>query len=166
MLTVGGQQLFLRGKKLRVLSKLQADYNAKLPALYNEQYNLGYWAGFAAGECFDRPGADSATSPAPSEQDPAPSLATTEPTMEGAWTVPVPSGDGSSHGAEVASSEPVPVIQGELPPVSASVIIILEEFPLPPISCMVQSRGIDHRLGRSRDVSIAMYRSRIGRYTK
>ena len=31
---------------------------------------------------------------------------------------------------------------------------------------MVQSRGIGRRLGRSRDVSVEVYRSRIGRYTK
>ena len=31
---------------------------------------------------------------------------------------------------------------------------------------MVQSHGIDHQLGRSRDVSIAVYRSRISRYVK
>ena len=33
---------FYEAEKLRVLSKLQADYNAKLPALYDEQYDLGY----------------------------------------------------------------------------------------------------------------------------
>ena len=31
---------------------------------------------------------------------------------------------------------------------------------------MVQSRGIGHRLKRCQDVSIAVYRSRIGRYAK
>ena len=34
------------------------------------------------------------------------------------------------------------------------------------LSSMVQSRGIGRRLGRSRDVTVAVYRSRIGRYAK
>ena len=34
------------------------------------------------------------------------------------------------------------------------------------IGIMVQSHGIGHRLGRSRDVSIVVYRLRIGRYAK
>ena len=46
--------------------------------------------------------------------------------------MPLPSGEGSSHGAEAAGSEPVPVSQEEMPPASKSVTIILEELPLPP----------------------------------
>ena len=34
------------------------------------------------------------------------------------------------------------------------------------MATMVQSRGIGRRLGRSRDVTVAVYRSRIGRYAK
>ena len=41
----------------------------------------------------------------------------------------------------------------------------LEEFK-EGIVAMVQSRGIGRRLGRSRDVTVAVYQSRIGRYAK
>ena len=34
------------------------------------------------------------------------------------------------------------------------------------VGAMGQSRGIGHRFERSRDVSVAVYRSRIGRYAK
>ena len=29
-----------------MLAELQANYQSKLPALYDEQYDLGYWAGY------------------------------------------------------------------------------------------------------------------------
>ena len=125
---------FCEAKKLRVLSELQADYNAKLPALYDEQYDIGYWAGVASCEHTDRPGMNSVVSPIPFEQNSAP-LLVAEPSIEGAWTVPVlmPSGKRSSSGAEAAGSEPVLVIQEKLPPVSESFTIVLEELPLLPI---------------------------------
>ena len=36
--------------KVQVLSKLQASYNAKLPRIYQDQYELGYWAGYVEAE--------------------------------------------------------------------------------------------------------------------
>ena len=44
-----GKNAFCNAEKGRVLSELRADYQAMLPALYDEQYNLGYWAGYAVG---------------------------------------------------------------------------------------------------------------------
>ena len=41
---------FCDAEKNRMLAELQADYQSTLPSLYNEQYDLGYWAGYAAGE--------------------------------------------------------------------------------------------------------------------
>ena len=74
---------------------------------------------------------NSVISPVPFKQNSAP-LLVAEPSIEGAWTMPVlmPSGKGSSSGAEAVCSEFAPVIQDELPPVSESVTIILEELPL------------------------------------
>ena len=46
------------------------------------------------------------------------------------------------------------------------IIHMLNCVPVLRSSIMVQSRGIDRRLGRSRDVTVAGYRSRIGRYAK
>ena len=68
----------------------------------------------------------------PFERESAPSLIALEPTIEEAWTVPMLSGERSSCGIEATGSEPVPVIQEELPPVFKSVTIILKELPLPP----------------------------------
>ena len=36
--------------KVRALSELQASYNKKLLGLYQEQYGMGYWAGYAEAE--------------------------------------------------------------------------------------------------------------------
>ena len=44
------KEAFCDVKKNRVLEELQADYQSKPPALYDEQYDLGYWAGYAVGE--------------------------------------------------------------------------------------------------------------------
>ena len=38
-------------KKVRVLTELQSSYTFKLSDLYDEQYELGYWVGYAKGEC-------------------------------------------------------------------------------------------------------------------
>ena len=32
---------------MRVILELQASYNAKLPCIYQDQYELGYWVGYA-----------------------------------------------------------------------------------------------------------------------
>ena len=37
-----------------MLAELQASYTSKLFGLYDEQYKLGYWAGYAEGECLFR----------------------------------------------------------------------------------------------------------------
>ena len=38
---------FYEAEKVRVLSELQSSYNAKLPGIYQDQYELSYWAGYA-----------------------------------------------------------------------------------------------------------------------
>ena len=38
---------FCELEKARVLKELQASYNAKLPSIYAEQYEHGYWASYA-----------------------------------------------------------------------------------------------------------------------
>ena len=37
------KDIFSKAKKVRVLSELQASYNAKLPGIYQNWYELGYW---------------------------------------------------------------------------------------------------------------------------
>ena len=42
---------FYEAKKVHVVAELQTSYNTKLPRLNDEQYKLGYWVGYAEGEC-------------------------------------------------------------------------------------------------------------------
>ena len=41
---------FCEAEKVSVLAELQASYMTKLPSLYDEQFELGYWAGYTKGE--------------------------------------------------------------------------------------------------------------------
>ena len=41
---------FCEVEKIRVATKLQASFNAKLPSLYAQQYQYGYWDGYIAVE--------------------------------------------------------------------------------------------------------------------
>ena len=131
-----------------MIAELQADYQSKLPALYDEQYHLGYWAGYAAGEGAVVQGNGSETPrDAPESLRPSVLAQPTEPP-----TVPVPSeivntstdggarasvlpstpseearillvplGEGTSLAAEVSNSAPIAIILEETPAPSSNV---------------------------------------------
>ena len=113
-------------EKVRVQPELQESYISKLPGLYDEQYELGYWVSYAEAEqiaCGDPESSSDDASP-PNTMEPA------EPMGEETWVLPMPTGEGTSEGARVLL---VPTGEGTFEAVAAAItqpiIISLPEFP-------------------------------------
>ena len=107
-------------------SELQTSCISKLPNLYDEQYELGYWVGYAQVERIahgdTEPSSDDASEP-PNSMEPI------ELAGEESSVFPVPTGEGTSKGAWVLSA---PIGEGTFELVVAvsiePIVIILQEF--------------------------------------
>ena len=123
------KDMFYEAEKVRMLAQLQASYTAKLPNLYDEQFELSYWVGYAKGErnAINGPELSSddglvptcSTEPAELAREEA--LVLLVPTEEGTSDAATPSGEearvllvptreGTSEATTVVISEPVIII--------------------------------------------------------
>ena len=133
-----------------MLSELQASYTSKLFGLYDEQYKLGYWAGYAEGECVSlgRQEESSRSTFESTQNTESPKSSTIveelSSTAVEVQVLPVPTGEGISKVAEAAGAEPVVAILQELPPTvpEPSVPPPLEAFEIINSSISIACRGL------------------------
>ena len=107
---------------MRKQSELQASCISKLPNLYDEQYELGYWVVYAQAERIAHgdlePFSDDASEPLNSmepielagEESRVLPVLTGEGTSKGAWVLPAPIGEGTFEVVVAASIEPIVII--------------------------------------------------------
>ena len=109
---------------MRVLLELQASYNKKLSGLYRDQYELGYWAGYAKAKQIACDGLELSTEESPKLTC---SMESVKPSSlrEEARVLLVPTGDGASEGVATASAEPIVIILQEFPTVVTELLDLL-----------------------------------------
>ena len=92
-----------------MLAKMQASYTSKLPGLYREQYELGYWVGYAEGERValggqeESPGSTSEETQNTESVEQSTIVEEVSTTVKEVQVLSVPTGKGTSKTVEAAS---------------------------------------------------------------
>ena len=126
------KDFFYEAKKVRMLAELQASYTSKMFGLHDEQYELGYWAGYAEGELVARGGQEESpgSTPEPTHNTKSTELSTlveeASATAEEVWVLLVPTGERTFKAVEAVSTEPVFIILQELS-------LVVHEPSVPPL---------------------------------
>ena len=98
---------FCEAEKVRVLAKLQASYMAKLPSLYDEQFEQGFWVRYTEGE---RNAIDGPESSSEDGLEPTCSTEPVEPAREEARVLSMPTGEGMFKATATVISKSVIII--------------------------------------------------------